>query len=214
MRIRITVTLASLLALSSCSQTVGPETTGATLFVRADVSGTAVATVVVEVTAPDLPTPLVFNIPIAAGVASGSITVPAGSNRTIALRAYDAGGVQTNGGSTTLNIQPGSNATLSIVLTSLTGDLPITATLGTYVVAVTPSAAALHLAGPATVQLTVAMTDALGNPATGVVAWATRNPGVAVVGSTGLVTATGVGTTTISAVFQGATGVATITVTP
>jgi hypothetical protein len=215
MRTLITVTLASLLALTSCGRTVvDPGTSQATLSIRADLSGTLVATVVVDVTAPDIPTGLVFNIPIVTGVASGTITVPAGSNRTIALRAYDAGGVETNSGSVMVSIQPGANATISIVLTPLTGDLPITATLGTFVVGVTPTAAGLHLAGPGTVQLTAAITDSRGIPTTGAVAWATRNPGVAVVDGAGLVTATGVGTTTISAAFQGVAGTATITVTP
>jgi len=59
----------------------------ATLIIRADVSATSVATVVVAVTAPDIPATLVFNIPVSNGVASGLITIPAGSNRAIALQA-------------------------------------------------------------------------------------------------------------------------------
>jgi len=64
MRRYITLALVSLLALSSCLQR---EPTGvqrrpfqARLFVRADLSGTLIATVVLEVTAPDIVTPLVF----------------------------------------------------------------------------------------------------------------------------------------------------------
>ena len=64
---------------------------------RADVSGTAVATVVVEVTAPDIPAPLVFNFIVTDGIASGTITIPAGTGRTITIRAFDAGGVETHG---------------------------------------------------------------------------------------------------------------------
>jgi alpha-amylase len=208
-----------LVALAACDGS-GPAFSSngnAVVAVRADVSGTLVAVVVVQVTAPDIATPLVFNIPITTGVASGTITVPAGSSRTITLRAYDAGGVLTHSGSATVNLQNGTDPTVSIVLTPLTGDQPITATLGSFVVAVTPALDSLGVAGlghPATAQLTTTIKDAQGNPASGTVAWATLNPGVAVVSSSGLVTATGPGTTTISAVFHGVAGTATIVVTP
>jgi uncharacterized protein YjdB len=171
-----------------------------------------VATVVADVTAPDVPTTLVFNIPILGGVAQGTITVPAGSNRTIALRAFDAGGVETHDGSITLTIQPGTNPTLSMALRPLTGDLPVHATLGSFTVTVTPSANTLAIGS--TVHLTAAITDWNGNPTTGTVSWATDNPGVASVDASGLVTAEGGGNTTISATFAGVAGTATVNVAP
>ena len=51
--------LAGLLVALACGESVAPSNE-ATLILFADVSGTAVATVVVNVTAPDLPSPLVF----------------------------------------------------------------------------------------------------------------------------------------------------------
>ncbi len=206
------VALGLLFELVSCADpnTVGPRGGEGSLGVSANLTGTTVATLVADVTAPDIPTMLVFNIPITNGNATGTITVPAGSSRTITLRAYDASGVETHNGSATLAIRSGTNPTLAIVLTSLTGDQPITATLGTYIVTVTPASANLSIAG--TVQLSDTIKDANGNLTTGVVAWATHNPGVAVVNGTGLVTATGSGTTSIAAVFHGVTGTATITV--
>lgn len=206
------VTLGFLTVLASCGQnTVGPPGE-ATLAISVNLSGTMVATVVADVTAPDIPTMLVFNIPVVNGTAIRTITVPAGSNRTITLRAYDAGGVETHSGSVTATIQPGTNPTMAIVLTPLTGDLPINATLGSFIVTVTPPSANLAIAG--TVQLSATIQDSRGNPTTGVVSWATHDPGVATVDGAGLVTATGAGTTSISAVFQGVTGTATITVGP
>jgi hypothetical protein len=154
----------------------------------------------------------VFNIPIVGSVAQGPITVPAGSNRTITLRAFDAGGVKTHDGSVILAIQPGTNPTLSMVLRPLTGDLPIHVILGSFTVAVTPSANTLAIG--ATVQLTAAITDWNGNPATETVSWATDNPGIASVDASGLVTAQGGGNTTISATFAGVAGTATVNVTP
>jgi hypothetical protein len=203
-------------ALASCAQ--GPSGPGpgkdATLVIRANLAGTAAASVVVDVTAADIPATLVFNIPVSNGVASGTITVPAGSNRTITLRAFDAGGIETHSGSTTVNIVAGTNATMAITLTPLTGDVPINATLGSYVVTVSPNSAALSLSGSSTAQLSATITDTQGHPTSGVVTWATNNPGVATVSAAGLVTATGAGTTSISAVFQGVTGTSAITVAP
>ena len=204
-----------MLALGSC---VGHEPTGSppaqtTLIVRADLSGTAVATVVVEVTAPDIPTPVVFNIPIANSVASGTITLRAGSGRTITMRAYDAGGVETHRGSATLNIRPGTNSTISIVLQPLTGDVQIDVTLGSFSVTVTPGASSLMVGE--IVTLTATIRDANGNLLAGQVGWATLDPGVATVVSTGQqtgrMTAIGVGTATVMATFAGQAGTATVT---
>src|SRR5689334_12420787 len=116
------LTLAAVSLLVACAGSVEPGQGHGTLIVRADVSAAAVATLVAEVTAPDIPTALVFNLPIVAGVASGTITIPAGSNRTVTLRAYDAGGILTHTGSATFNIQAGANATVAITLLPLTGD--------------------------------------------------------------------------------------------
>jgi len=204
--------LGSVLVLGACGDSVDPGPGHGTLIVRADVSAAAVATLVAEVTAPDIPTPLVFNIPIAAGVASGTITIPAGSNRTVTMRAYDAGGILTHDGSATLNIQSGTNATVAITLTPLTGDQAIVVTLGSFTITVTPSSPTVAISG--TVQLDVAITDWNGAPTTGTVSWATQNPGIATVAATGLVTGAGVGSTKIAATFHGATGTATVGVTP
>ena len=155
---------------------------------------------------------LVFNIPIVNGTATGTITIPAGSNRTIAMHAYDAGGVETHNGSVTVTIVSGTNPNLAILLTPLTGDVPVTVTLGTVTVTVSPTTATLTVGG--TRQLSATILDSQGQPTTGVVTWATHHPGIATVDAAGLVTATGVGTTLISAVFRGVTGTATITVTP
>src|SRR5437016_2840494 len=97
MRQPITATLLSLVALGSCLPRepagVDSRPVQTTLYIRAVLTGTTVATVVVEVSASDIPTPLVFNISAVNGVAAGTIRVSAGSSRAIALRAYDAGGV-------------------------------------------------------------------------------------------------------------------------
>jgi len=210
----MSLTLASLLALPSCGRqtAVGPGGDQGTFVIRADASGTAVATVVVNVAAPDIPSPLVFNLPVIDGVAAGAITLPAGSHRTITIRAFDAGGIQTHAGSVTLDVAPGSNGTISVVLTPLTDDVSITVTLGRYIVTVTPTPDTLAIGS--TVQLTASITDWNGNATAGTVSWATNDPAVARVDGSGLVTAVGAGTAAIVGTFQGAAGAAAVTVTP
>lgn len=199
-------------ALASCGGPTGADNRDAALQVTADLAGTAVATVVVEVTAPDIATPLVFNIPIANQIASGSITIPAGAARTISIDAFDAGGVKTHSGSVTLNVAPGTHPTVQVVLQPLTGDVPINVTLGAFTVTVAPAQVTLTVGS--TAPLTATIMDWNGNPIVGTVDWATHDPGKATVDAAGLVTATGAGSTTISAMYHGATAVATVTVTP
>ena len=207
----VSFALASVWLLVACGEgSVDPGQGHGTLIVRADVSASAVATLVAEVTAADIPTALMFNIPIAGGVASGTITVPAGSNRTVALRAYDAGGILTHSALVTLNVQPGTNATVAVILTPLTGDQPIVVTLGSFTITVTPPTTSVGVGD--TVQLAVSIIDWNGTPTTGTVSWATKDPGIATVDTAGLVTGAGVGTTKIAATFRGATGTATVDV--
>jgi len=208
-------TLALVAGLVSCGNPTPPSSGQVSVRVTADVSGTPVAAVVVDVSAPDITSPLVFNLAIVSGIASGTITLPAGSSRTITIRAFDAGRVQTHSGSVTINVQSGANPTVSIVLAPLNGDVPIHATLGSVTVTVAPISSSLSLGGAIqTVQLTVTLLDAQGNETSGAVSWATHEPGVAAVDATGLVTAVGVGQTNVVATFQGAVGSAAITVTP
>jgi len=208
--------LAALLAFAACNPATGPSGDGqAHLAVRADVSGTAVATVVVEVSATDIAAPLVFNFIVAGGVASGTITIPAGTNRTITIRAYDAGGVETHSGvATGVNVLAGANPTISLTLTPLTGDVPIEAHLGSFTITVTPATNTLSLGGTNTVQLTAAIVDAQGHAVTGTISWATHDPSIVSVSTTGLVTGQGLGNTNVYATFQGAVGSTAITVGP
>ena len=221
MRRRISAALVvPLLALGSCQREPTRPDPGAvpqaTLAIRADLAGTGAAMVVVEVTAIDIAPPLVFNILTVSGIAAGAITLPAGSSRTITLRAFDLGGVQTHAGSVTLNIQQGTNAGVSIVLTPLTGTVPITVTLGSFSVTVSPTTASV-LPGD-TVRLTATILDASGHPVTGQVMWATLNSSVAIVTTagqqTGRVTALSAGQSTVVAAYAGVAGSAVITVTP
>ena len=215
-RIRVATALVTGVALGAClpGEPTGSAGVEASLLVRADLSATAAAIVVVELAAPDIPTRLVFNIPVVGRVASGTISVPAGANRTLTIRAFDAGGVETHSGSVTLDIRPGTNPAVSVVLTPLAGNQPIDVTLGSFAVTVTPAAATLTVGD--TISLGAAVLDANGQPVTGPVGWASLDPTVAAVVSTGertgRVTAVRAGQTTVVATYGGTAGPATITV--
>ena len=217
-RAQIAAAAVAVLLVGSC---LGGDPTGtrphpsdARLLLQADLSGTAVATLVVEVTAADIPTPLTFNIPIVQRVATGTITLPAGSSRTITLHAFDAGGVETHRGSVTVDILPGANPTITLVLEPLAGDVPITATLGSFTVTVTPAIDTLMVGD--TISFTATIRDASGNPVAAQVAWGTLAPGLASIVTTGQqtgrVTANHPGQTTVLATYGGTAGPATIVV--
>jgi len=208
----------SLIVIGSCIPREPTEPGGdhraTSLLVRADVSAAGVASLVVEVTAPDITTLLVFNIPIANGMASGTISIPAGSDRTITMHAFDAGGVETHRGSVIVSIQPGTNPIISFVLSPLVGNVPINATLGSFAVTVAPVADTLAIGG--TAALTATILDANGSPVAEPVVWAVLDPGVATVVSTGdrtaQVTAVRPGATTVVASFGGTGGPAAVVV--
>jgi len=215
---RLAVALVSLLLLGSCLPRAVTDPRSdpreATLLVRANVAATAVATLVVEVSAPDIAPPLVFNITITGGVALGTVTIQAGSNRLITMRAFDAGGVETHRGSVTVTIVPGANPVISLVLVPLAGDVPINATLGSFVITVAPAADTVAVGGTTVLTATIVATngDMIPQP----VVWATLDPGVATVAKTGdrtaQVTAVAPGATTVVATFGGSGGAAAIVV--
>jgi hypothetical protein len=217
-RLWLVAALLATFGLASClsepTDSTRPPPAEAHLLLRADLSTTAVATLVVEVSAPDITPGLLFNIPIVAGTAVGTITLPAGSNRTIAIRGYDAGGIQTHGGSLTISVQPGANPTIAIVLTPLTGDAPIEVTLGSFVVTVTPAIDSFLIGD--TITLTATILDANGLPVLAPVVWGVLSPRVASVVSTGTqtarVTAIRPGRTTVVATYGGTAGPAAVAV--
>ena len=183
------------------------------LRVTAPVVGTPIATLVVTVTASDIAVPLVFNLTVANGTASGTIRVPPGLNRTIAATAMDDQGNVTHDGSVTCDVRPGQNPAVVLHLVPRSGQVPITITFGSYGIAVTPTTASVAVG--AQVQLAVAVTDADGRPvANPAVTWATSQPTVATVSSGGLVTGLAAGTATIVATYEGVAALSTVTVGP
>jgi Bacterial Ig-like domain (group 2) len=207
-RLAAVFSLAALGTAAACSDS---PTTGqvakdeAKLGFSINVANTAVQTLVVEVTAPDITSRLVFNVPVNNGVANGSITVPAGNGRTVAVRAYDAQGTLTHEGSTTVNVRPGANVSIAITLVPRAGQLPITVNFGSLYVSIlrqTPIRPAGDVVGD-TVRFLGHVMDPDAQTVAGTVRWATLDPSIATVDSTGLVTARGVGSTEIVGTYGG-----------
>lgn len=171
-----------------------------------NLAGIPVNTLVVQVTASDISTPLAFNIPVSNGTATGSISVPPGLARTITVRAFDAQGTLTHQGSATVDVRPGANVNVTIAMTPQAGHVPITINMGSMVVSIarvgTPPSGG-NVVGD-TVRLRGTVTYANGTPVAGAqVRWATLNPAIATVDSLGLVTGRAQGATEIVATYNG-----------
>lgn len=207
--------LAAVTLLVACERPTSPpvKTGMAQLHIQAAVSAPTVVMLVVTITAADIPSPgLVFNLDVVGGTASGSLSVPAGSDRLINVAAYDAAHLKTHTGSKTVSVQAGTNPSVAITLTPLAGDQPITVTFSSYTVAVTPAAASVAVG--ATRALSAQVSDGSGpvSVPAGDIKWATANPAVATVSTAGVVTGVGAGVVTIMATYNGVGGSSTITV--
>jgi uncharacterized protein YjdB len=182
----------------------------ALLQLSANVSATPINTLVVEVTAPDIPNTLVFNLQVQDGTASGTIKMPSGNDRTITVKAFDSSGQITHEGSATVNVSAGQNSTVAITLGPRSGHVPVTVTVGDHSVAVTPASASVAAAD--SVQLTATVTGAGGQTMNVQVEWATLNPAVATVSSTGWVRGVTAGQVQIVATYGGVGGSSQVTV--
>ena len=107
------------------------------------------------------------------------------------------------------------NGTVSITASAegITGTVTVTVVEPVTAVQVTPATATLLVGG--TQQLSAAARDAKGAALTGrPVTWSSSNPSVATVSGTGLVTAVGAGSATLTARVEGVEGSVTVTVAP
>ncbi len=167
---------------------------------------------VIEVTAPDIPQTLVFNLPIVNQAATGSVTIPAGGGRLLTVRAFD-GRTETHRGTRTVTIVEGVNPAISLQLLPLAGTVPVTVSFGVAVVTVTPAVWTLAVDDTLVFQATV--TDAAGavqaNP---VVRWASTDTRKLTIDTLGRAITRDTGTVRVVAVAAGAAGTATVTITP
>jgi alpha-tubulin suppressor-like RCC1 family protein len=205
--------LACLAVVAGCDGAGGPTAPEplVPLAVQASVGGgDMVAVIAVEVTGAGIPVPIVANLTVVDGSASGTIAVPAGGARGFTGRAFDAESNLTHEGMTTHDVRPGGPPVRIPMFPRGVG-VPIEVTVGAYAVAVDPATA--ELAAGSTLQLAALVTDAGGAPVPDpALTWGSSNPAFAVVDGTGLVTAVHPGELRVAASFHGVAGQALITI--
>src|SRR6059036_3897502 len=173
------VAAAALVAACETGPTPPPTSPPAQLHLTAVVSAATITNIVVTVSAADISPSLVYNFPVANGVATGTLTVPTGSDRQFRISAFDVAGVETHRADTTITVQSGSNPPLAVTLTPLTGSQPIVVTISGLRIEVQPTDTSLAVGTSA--QFRARALNEQGTDITGQVAfvWASTNPSIA-----------------------------------
>ncbi len=177
----------------------------AVAVVQFDIHGPAyVRLVSVEVTGPGIDSCLVFNVSIdSIGVGSGSLRVPAGADRHLVASAFDAAGIETHRGDTTVSLREGLNPELKLALRPLVGSTPVVITFGGSGIAMSPGDTILAVGD--TVRFVGGGVDSLGNeiPAAGFT-WSSTDPSIVSIDGSGLATARAAGAAFVLATHGGA----------
>lgn len=212
-RVLTVLTAVGFVAVAGCDagSFTGTELTETGVTVTTEVANLAVSGVSVEITGPGIDSPIITNLPINSGVASGQVSVLAGADRAFMLRAFDAAGLETHRGGDTVDIAADASPSLNVSLTPLVGNVAVGGQIGDYTITVTLPSTTMAAGGSAQAQVTVvdAYGDTISSPG---VSWGSSNPGVATITSAGVINALVAGQTTIGAAYRGFGGSATLTV--
>ena len=208
-RVAVVASLLALVAACDGRGTAPRVRIDSPVQVSAALAGSAVQWLSIAVAASDIPVPSVVTLTAAGTSAHGSITVPSGSARTFTARGYDAEGTLTHRATATIDVAPGSGATLSLVLLPASdGDA---ATYREDRVALTPAEVVLALGTTRRLVASVVRADGTAVP-DAAITWASLDPAIASVSRTGLVSAVAAGTTQVVAMSGGGAAVATVEV--
>lgn len=161
-------------------------------------------TLAVTISAGDIATPLIFNVTLVDGAAQDTLVIPAGSNRTMTVRGFDAQAIETHRGERVIDVVEGPNSIVTVIIGSLAGQVPLVIGLGELQVQVEFPRDTLSR-GTAMQAISVVQ-DETGDTVPAPVRWATLHPAVALIDSTGLVTSVGEGATEVIATWQGVGG--------
>jgi hypothetical protein len=201
-RLRFGAVLGAALFLHACSGPTENSPPVAELIVHTQISGTAIASLTLEVSAPDIPSPVTQNLALQDGTATATIIVPAGSARRFVISARNAAGITTHRGERTVDIHPGGSTNVAIDLVSLTGSSDVTVRIGSYLLQVSPRDSTLTVGDTLVFVATVTRPDGSTLPDAEIV-WASTVPPIARVTQQGVVTGVSVGTSQIVANFRG-----------
>ena len=207
----VAATLAAAIALNCSRDTTAPVTTPeASLSINANLSGTAITGVVVKVSGPGIPDTLVFNLTVSNGQASGTIQVPTGSSRLLSIRGFDAKGIETHRGAVTVDVRSGANPAVTVALNPLVGSQPVIVTVGSIAITISPPTAILNNGD--TLRFRAVVTDTAGDTLDLPVMWASTNPSVVAIDTTGLAHVKVAGTAVVVAVYGAVAATATVAV--
>jgi len=148
-------------------------------------------------------------------VAAASATTAAGTSRPITWASSNAAVATVDANGLVAGVAPGKaniSATVEGIsaVSAVSVAAPAPASVSSISIAFTPAS----LAPGQTAQAVATPRDASGNPLTGrTIQWASVDPTLATVSSSGVVTAIGAGSVTITASSEGVTGAATLAVT-
>lgn len=204
------VLLAGLLAVAGCG-ILGREPTGGAplpfrLAIRADLAQLGIVRVAVEVDGPGIGTPITQDLVISGGTASGTVEVPAGPQRTITVRAFNAAGTETHRGSATVDVVAGATVDADITLQPLVGTVAITVKVASIAISVAPATPTVRAGEQLTLVASATDLNAGNAPVTGLTfRWTSLRPPVATIDAAGRLTALDTGTARI-AVNSGAAG--------
>lgn len=201
--------LAAALSVASCEAPISAPQP-ADIYVEIELPAITISTVVVEVEAVDITTPLAFPLTVSGVTASGTITIPSGTARLIRVRAFDAIGIETHNGTAVRNVVPGTNPALAITLLPRGASLPITISVGAITITLTPANDTLAVGD--TARILSSVTDGVSPIPDATTVWASLHPAVATVSTNGLVTARTPGVATVIGTYGGVGAAASVTV--
>jgi hypothetical protein len=131
MRVFILMAFMSVIGIISCSSDApSAHKLPATMSVNFLTPAT-IRAVIVEVTGPGINPPIFANFAVGNdSIASGNLTIPAGTNRRIVVIAMDTAGIITHRADTTVTLVPGANPNIKLWLEPLVGNFGITIAFG------------------------------------------------------------------------------------
>lgn len=169
-----------------------------------------ISVIAVEVTGAGIPVPIIANFDVVDGVARGTLSVPAGQDRTFTGRGFDMQAHVTHEGSVVTDVRPGQG-TVRIPLFPRGVGVPIEVTVGAYLVSIAPLAAAVEVDG--TFQFSPTVTDPDGLEVESPdLTWGSSNPAFATVDGEGTVTGVYPGTARVVVSFSGVAAEAEVVV--
>ena len=211
---RLTCGAIALAALASCADLQGPsgESSPVALPFRVAFSPQlSIATVVVTVTGARIDPALVFNFPVVNDTAQGSMVIPSGTNRLIVAQGFDSTGAEVLRGERTVSVATGTNPAVVLVMSPLTGSVPVTAVIGNVTLSLTAASPSVRAGG--TLALTAEVRDETNAVVNVPVLFAVSRPPAAQVRADGVLTALDTGTVIVTATALGRSASSVVNIT-